>query len=354
MTPTPLQPSAARPPRPDLRDSARPRCGRTGLRACRTPGGRLETEGPEGPGPRRRRRPGLHGALGLVLLLAACSESSATTAATAGSAGDRATTGEAADAGRDAPTSGPQLEREVGDLVAAFTPPAETATTSVQDDWLRRRRATLTRMRSMPRELGEAALAAYRERRDDPVPVRSGLLEAASIAAPEATRPELVRLVTEYGDDLGLRTDACRLLGESSPDRAIEVFPKILLDPQRSSTAPPDEAMLAGWLRACELSGASPLPALARLATDLQRDQATRHLAVRALADYPSKVTLSALEEVLRESTGNAYLRRLAAQTMIEVGEFETVCPILHDTFEHEADTNFQLFLEDVIETYCP
>ena len=75
---------------------------------------------------------------------------------------------------------------------------------------------------------------------------------------------------------------------------------------------------------------------------------------MRSLERYPSKVTLAALEEVLRESTGNAYLRRLAAQTMVKVGDPETVCPILQRTFDNEADTNFQFFLRDVIEEHCP
>ena len=65
-------------------------------------------------------------------------------------------------------------------------------------------------------------------------------------------------------------------------------------------------------------------------------------------------MTLAALEEVLRESTGNAYLRRLSAQSMVKIGDFESICPILQRTFDHEADTNFQLFLLNVIEENCP
>jgi hypothetical protein len=304
-------------PSPHLRGFARPACGRTRLVAL---------------------------AALLGSLAGGCSESSAT-AGPPGTAPTRVTTD---------PPDGPLLEREIGDLVAALTPPAATATSAVQDDWLRARRRTLERMASRSPEFGLHVLEAYRARPDDIVPIRAGLLEAAAITNPEATRAELVRLVDEYGDDLGLRTDACRLLGESSPSVALELLPKRLMNPEHSATAPPDEAMLAGWMRACELLDVVPLPELAHLATDLQRDQATRHLAVRSLGSYPSKITQAALVEVLRESTGNAYLRRLAAQTLVKVGEFETVCPILQRTFDHEADVNFQLFLESVIQEHCP
>ncbi len=246
------------------------------------------------------------------------------------------------------------VERDLLDLIAALTPPPERSSNSVHDDWLARRRLALERSKEASPEFGSKALEAFEERREAPIAVRNGLLEAAANANPTAAVPVLAQLVAEYGEDLGVRTEACRLLGESGPERAIEVIGPILADPERPVTSPPDESLLAGWLRAHEILGREPLPYLALIATDIQRDESTRHLAVRALANYPSKLTTSALEEVLTESTGNAYLRRLATQSLLQVVPKAEFCPLVERVYDREADLNFQLFLADVIERHCP
>ena len=300
---------------------------------------------------RANSRTSLHGALralpavaALVALGAGCGEADA-----GGSPGSSGTSAATSD---DRPQV--LLDQEVGDMVVAFRLPPETASSAVQDDWLRRRRKILLDMKDRSPEFGAAVLAEFHERGDEPAVVRSALLEAAAIANPEAAGPVLVELVTQYGDDLGLRTDACRILGENVPARAHELFPDILLNPQRSSTAPPDEAMLDGWLTACRALELDPGTPLTLLATDMQRDAATRHLAIRALANYPGRISIAALEEVLLESSGNAYMRRLAAQSLIQIGEFETICPILQRVYDREADVNFQLFLHNTIQEHCP
>ncbi len=257
---------------------------------------------------------------------------------------------------RDEPgaDSSPALvEQELGDLVTALRPPPVDAHSGIHDDWLRRRRTTLDRMKNADPAFGEHILAEFAERSDAPLHLRTGLLEAATRANPVAAREVLAELVSQYGEDLGVRTEACRLLGESSPERAIEVIEPILMDPERASTSPPDEAMLDGWLRAHEALDRVPMPGLAMIATDIRRDQATRHRAVRALADYPGGITVPALQEILVESTGNAYLRRLATQSLIEVVEPGELCGMLEDVFLREADGEFKAFLANVIEDHC-
>lgn len=239
-------------------------------------------------------------------------------------------------------------------MVEAFRPPSPSAASDELDAQLAARRRWLGEARSRPPAFAAAVLDAWRERPEAPAPVQSGLLEAAAIADPESAAPVLVDLVSRYGPELQVRTDACRILGAHCPEVALELFPPILEDPQRSSTAPPDDAMLSAWLTAVRSTGADPGRLLTFLATDQQRGHATRHLAIRALGDFPGRVTIAALEEVLMESSGNAYMRRLAAQSIVKVGASEEVCPILQRVYDREADLNFQLFLHAVIEENCP
>ena len=244
-------------------------------------------------------------------------------------------------------------EQRIGDMVAAFTPPEATTTSAVQDDWLRRRRATMARMKQGDEELGALLVQAFLTRKELSVPVRSGLIEAAAYANPEAATPVLVQIIENYGEDIGLRTDACRFIGVTAPEVAIETLGEILFDTDRAATGPDDEALLDGWLDAHRELDRDPGRNLADLATDIGRDNATRHLAIRALGQYPSKLSESALEEVLLESSGNSYMRILAVQSLIEITEREHFCPLLIRVFERESDINFQLFLENTINEYC-
>ena len=257
---------------------------------------------------------------------------------------------------RPSTASSPDLlaEQAIGDLIAAITPPEETATSAVKDDWLRRRRSTMARLKNQSdARMGALLVEAFLTRNDLIVPVRSGLIEAAAHANAVAAAPVLTEIIQNYGEDMGLRTDSCRILGNTSPEVAIEVLGEILFDKERSSTAPDDEALLDGWLEAHWHMKRNPGRDLADLATDITRDASTRHLAIRNLAKYPSKISISALEEVLHESSGNSYMRRIAAQSMTEVADRDVYCPIFAQVFSREADTNFQLFLENMMSAYC-
>ena len=250
-------------------------------------------------------------------------------------------------------TTGILAEQMIGDMVAAFTPPEESVVSAVKDDWLRRRRQIMARMKKGDEQLGGLLIQAFRTGKEYIIPVRSGLIEAAAYANPKAATPILVELIQNYGEDIGLRTDACRFIGETAPEKAIEVLGGILFSTERSSTMPNEEAMLSGWLEGHRKLGQAPGIQLANIATDIQRDHSTRHLAIRALGEYPSKISFSALDEVIHESSGNSYMRILAAQSMVAIGEPEQYCPIFALVYDRESDINFQIFLADMIEVHC-
>lgn len=245
------------------------------------------------------------------------------------------------------------VAQEVGDLIAALTPPPEAEGSGPRDEYHRRRRITMQRMQSAGVEVGEAVLKAYLEKDHLILPVRQGLLEVAAINAPQATEPILVQLITLYGEDLGLRELAARLLGQVAPQRAIEVIKPLLFDRTPSTTYPPDESLLMGWIDACAALDMDPSRDLGRLATDMGREGSVRGLALKTLGTIDSKIGRAALEEVLVESSGNLYLRRLAAQSLVQVVESKELCTLMQVTFEREADPMFKLFLADVIQKNC-
>jgi len=285
-----------------------------------------------------RLAPLLHPFVLALVLLAACAETDAPEGA--------------AEHGADAPTIGP-IDRELGDLTRALTPLPPTATNGERHAWFARRKETLERLRQGGPALGRAALAAYLEG-ERPAMVRAGFLDVAAHAAPEDARAVLVELVTEYGADLGLRKEACRFLGETSPATAIEVLEPIVSTSQRSRTYPPDDQMIEAWLTATKLVGADPGPVLATIVTDSRQSQEARHKAAEALGEAPSAIGRAALEQVLVESGGNNYLRRKAAQSLRATLPAAELCAKLEEVLANEADQNFALFLDDMQRKSCP
>ena len=64
------------------------------------------------------------------------------------------------------------------------------------------------------------------------------------------------------------------------------------------------------------------------------------------------------MRTVLVESTGNAQLRRVAAQSLLAHRKVDaetdaTFCTIMEEVMNKEADINFQHFLVNVIEEHC-
>jgi hypothetical protein len=271
----------------------------------------------------------------VALLLAGCSESAE---------GARAEE-------RRAPSA--SVEAELRDLVRAVTPPTAEVPAGERNAWFGRRKRALERMRALGPEVGRAALAAFEER-DDAIPeVRAGLLDVAAHAAPEEARPVLISLVSEYGEDLGLRKKAAALLGATSPETALEVLGPILETPLANRTDPPADELLEAWLVAARAVGRDPVPLLARVLTDLAQPSAARTRAARALGETADPVGRQALESALVESTGDHYLRRIAAQSLARTVPAAELCPRLEEVLSREADPAFQAFLSSMIQNTC-
>ena len=116
---------------------------------------------------------------------------------------------------------------EIRDLIVAVTELGAEATKGERNDWFGRRRDTLERLRKAEPEVGREALRVFHERTDASQAQRMGLLDIAAHAAPEDARELLMELSATWGEDLGLRTKAVRLLGETSPAQAIEVLQQV-------------------------------------------------------------------------------------------------------------------------------
>jgi hypothetical protein len=256
-------------------------------------------------------------------------------------------------AGDSASTGALTPEREVRDLVTALTPPAATALPVEKSEFYLNRKRMLERLRGASRAHGEAALALLREERPTLPEVRSGLLDVAAHTAPEATVEILVNLTTVFGDDLYVRKNAAVLLGECMPLRAIEVLEPILRERADDRTYPPEDALLDAWLAANEKLELDPVPLLVLVATDLKRSMDVRHRATKALARYPSDMGRQALENVLVESSGNGYIRRLALQALRESLPQEAFCELARRTQERESDPEFVLFIQDHLDSRC-
>jgi HEAT repeat protein len=150
-----------------------------------------------------------------------------------------------------------------------------------------------------------------------------------------------------------VRTKAAQFLAETRPERALEVLQPILDERYDGRTYPPLERLLEAWVTAARKLGRDPTPLLAEIATDLNRTQDVRHLATRALGDSDSPRSRQALQTLMVESSGNAYIRILATQSLQRILPHEEFCALVESVLSREADENFQIFLDDVIQEAC-
>jgi len=245
------------------------------------------------------------------------------------------------------------VQREVRDLLTALTPFSASALPTEKSDWYASRRAALERMRTLGRAYGEEALRVYREEPPKLPEQRAGLLDVAGHTAPDLATPLLEELVTRFGEDMLVRTNAALYLGECAPERAVEVLEPLLEHQHDGRTYPPEERLLSAWITAYDKLGRDPVTLLAAIATDLNRDQDVRHLATRTLGEHDSPLSRQALRVLLVESSGNGYIRRLACQSLIKILPREEACSMLQEVQSHEADTEFILFLESALVSNC-
>jgi len=246
-----------------------------------------------------------------------------------------------------------EVEREILDLVVAVTPLAATAAPGQRNAWFGRRSDTLDRLRASSREHGLEALRVYAGKHDAVEQVRMGLLDVAAHAAPEETLPVLVQLVTEYGDDMAVRTKAAEVLPAASPEVTLEILEPILRHQRAGRTYPSEEILLRAWNQAMQELERERVELLCLVATDLSRDMDVRHLSIKLLGEIESAQGRQALEQLLVESSGNHMLRRYAAQSLRDSVPADQICPVLTRVRDNESDPSFQIFLDDMVQRLC-
>jgi HEAT repeat protein len=244
-------------------------------------------------------------------------------------------------------------EKDVRDLITALTPPPATEIPVVKSEFYRNRKRMLERLRAASEAHGLEALRRYRDSAGSLPEVRAGLLDVAAHAAPAAVEELLVELVTKFGEDLYVRTEATLLLGQCRPERAIAVLDPILHGRYDGRTYPPEERLLQAWVTASDALDLDPVPLLAFVATDIDRAQDVRHFATRELGRHPSPQGRQALETLLVESSGNGYVRRLALQSLNQSLSKDEFCALARRVQSREADTEFIDFLESAIQRDC-
>ncbi len=120
-----------------------------------------------------------------------------------------------------------------------------------------------------------------------------------------------------------------------------------------TQTQPPAEFILSSFVTACDKTGRSPVPELADAATNLFMDETARIRAVKELGHRPEPLAIQALQAILVESTGDGYIRRMAAQGLRDSLPKENACALFQGISEHEADLNFLQFLKDMLDKNC-
>lgn len=250
-------------------------------------------------------------------------------------------------------------EQQVDELVEALVPLPLDLTSDILDRHWHHGQELLANAKAGGREVGLAALQRLRQgapQDEKGIPyqnVELGLLATAAYAAPDDARPLLDALITQYGAGMHLRTEALIYLADTQPAHALELIEPWVTKTRPNQTMPPAEFIVASWAHACDLTGRSPVPQLADVATNLFYDQTGRVRAVKLLGKYKDPLGAQALQAILIESTGDGYLRRMAAQSLRDTLPREDACAILRVVSQREADLNMLKFLADLLEKHC-
>jgi hypothetical protein len=245
----------------------------------------------------------------------------------------------------------------VQELIDALTPIKETVTSDIKDKQFIRAQELLAELRRGGTSVGHEALSRLHEKQPGqaawPEDVERGLLDVAAHAAPAETQPLIEALITQYGATLGLRTQALMLASEIWPAETIKILEPIVADAHPGKTLPPAEFLVSAWVKACAKTGRSPVKELADVATNLFEDETGRIRAVKELGHFRDPLATQALSTILVESTGDAYLRRMAAQGLRDTLDRESACKIFETVAQREADTGMLEFLRDMLDKNC-
>ena len=241
-------------------------------------------------------------------------------------------------------------------LRKAFDPISSTATSDKQIVWRNARRDRLAEVERGPASLAPLALEIFKREVKAGDEWRSALLSVAAHTDRELARPLLESLTVTYdgSSSLGVRTEAMRLLCETSPASATELFEPLLIDARPRVTYPPTEQILRRWIVAAR-SIRRPIDAtLATIATDIAQPAEVRYVAVDELgSERESSRGGKALETVLVESGSDGMLRRKAAQAMRTALPRAEMCAILLRVAQLESDPAFIDFLSDMLNKNC-
>jgi hypothetical protein len=255
--------------------------------------------------------------------------------------------------GAAAPLAQGTDSERLNQLIEAMTPLQLDLTSDHHDRHLHAGRALLEELKQGDQELGVEALRVYEEGGHEIDAVRRGLLTVAAYCAPEESRQKLENLVLVYGAPIADRAMSITLLAETSPARAIEIYEPLMKKKKQRSTMPDDEFFVRAYIIACRETGHDPVPSLADVATNIMKQPVSRYFAVDELANHPGKTSYNVLRTILVESTGDAYLRRKAAQAIRKSVPKETACELFREILSKEAEQNFAIFMLDMIEDNC-
>ena len=246
--------------------------------------------------------------------------------------------------------------QQIVKLLRALQELDPTLTSDHHDKWFIQNKRLVQELEMSTRpEIGWAALHAFSHYPERHFPIRRTLLAIGARVSPKEAEPMLAELAFNYDYYIEDRSEALLLLAETSPAVFFEgARPYIERQGKPFQTAPNDEFFVRGWLTACEQSGESPVEMMAQVATNLALEPYARVVAVRALGKHADDPRASgAIQTTLVESTGNGYLRRISAQTVMDGFPRETACALLQAVMNRDSDLNFARFLDDMIQLNC-
>ena len=245
--------------------------------------------------------------------------------------------------------------QEIADLVALLQPLDPTLTSNHHDEQYWREKARIEALERREKEVGWAALHAFCNYPERDFKVKRTLLRVGARAAPEEAKALLEALTFTYGFPIEDRTEACLLFAEVAPERYKELArPFLVRRGVLRETLPDDEFLVKGWVKACEASGTSASEVMADVATNLMIDGYARVVALRALGSgEQTPEARGALQTCLIESMGDGFIRRVAAQQILNAFAREDACALLREVFSREADPAMATFLDELLQERC-
>ncbi|MCP3918750.1 MAG: hypothetical protein GY711_24655 [bacterium] len=247
---------------------------------------------------------------------------------------------------------GDEARQEIANLIESLKPLDPTLTSNHHDRRFIKNQKWVKRLMRGDTEIGAAALHAFTGYPGEEYDVRRALLIVGGHAAPEAARPLLEKVMVTYGYyRVSDRTEAALVLAETSPEHYLELAEPLLRRRGRAEeTGVPDEFLARGYAEACARTEHSPVDVLADVLTNLAMEDAARHFAAKELGRYPGdELGEAALRTTLVESTGNGYVRRMAAQALRDTMRGERGRVLFQEVAEREVDGHFRSFLEDLL-----